>query len=94
MTSVGYIGASNSLKAAMSSAIVNNSQHNPIASNASYINRVATFYNIRKKRGSTPGRPYSPRKPWIDSLRENDDWLFQRSGSPTLKTPNTTNIPP
>jgi hypothetical protein len=93
MTSVGYIGANTSLKAAISSAIVNNSQFNPIASNASYINRVATFYNIKKKRGSTPGQPYSPRRPWIDSLRENDEFLLMRSGSPTLKTPQSLSFP-
>jgi hypothetical protein len=75
--------ASNSLKAAISTAIVNNSLS---GTNASYVNRVATFYNMRRKRGSTPGRPYSPRRPWCESLREDVDWPPKmRSTSPGVK---------
>lgn len=70
----------------MSTAIVNNSLS---GSNASYVNRVATFYNMRRKRGSLPGRPYSPRRPWCESLRENGDWPKLRSSSPQRSIPAT-----
>ncbi len=67
----------------MSTAIVNNSLS---GSNASYVNRVATFYNMRRKRASLPGRPYSPRRPWCESLRENGEWPPQlRSNSPSAR---------
>jgi hypothetical protein len=80
MSQVAPHQASNSLKAAMTSAMVNNSL---AVNNASYINRVATFYNMRRKRGSTPGRPYSPRRPWCENLRQNNEWAGKlRSNSP------------
>ena len=73
---------SNSLKAAISTAIVNNSLAGGPGSTASYVKRVATYYNMRKKRDSTTGRPYSPRRPWCESLREGDGWpSYVRSSS-------------